>query len=275
MSQQTLVDNYPGERTLTETARLHAQHDLVVEALGGLSLCPLDTQQPNLRVLDIGTADGWYLHSLRGELAHPDSATLIGTDVAPYPDAVEQVVVHNFKTPFPDEWQSSFDFVQLRAVLANVPGDAAIDLVRRALQLVKPGGYIQLVDGAMPRGEVLAASDTPSMQFFKRLDAFLTRNGLDSTMGKHVASILETAGASSIADTGSKEGMMRIGKGAKLESTSWDWLRGIFQVASGGLVKAGLLSEDEIDQLRLAAFEEARNDGFEFPWYAAWAKKIS
>lgn len=274
MSEQTLVDNYPGERTLTETARLHAQHDLVVDALGGLVLCPFDTKQPNLRILDIGTADGWYLHQLRNELTHPDSATLIGTDVAPYPDAVEQIVMHNFKTPFADEWKGSFDLVQLRAVLANVPGDAAVDLVRRALQLVKPGGYIQLVDGEMPSGEV-RADDKPTDQLFKRVNMLLTNAGLDSTIGAKAASILETAGGAGIADLGSKEAQMRIGKDARLESTSWDWIRGMCQVVGTGLVKTNLISEGEMDKLRLAVFEESRNEGFGCNWYAAWAKKVA
>lgn len=273
-SDQPLVDNYPGQRTLTETARLHAQHDLVVEAFGGLVLCALDTTQPNLRILDIGTADGWFLHSVRSKLAHPESVTLIGTDVAPYPDTVEQVIVHNFKTPFPEDWKESFDLVQLRAVLANVPGDAAVDLVHRALQLVKPGGYIQLVDGYMPHGEVLA-SDSPSNQLFKKLEAFLTSHGLDSTAGKRVASILETAGGGSITDMGSKEASPRIGKGSKLEETSWDWIRGICQVVGGALVKADLISEAEMGKLRLAVLEEAQTDGFDIPWFAAWANKVS
>ena len=175
MASKQFVDNYPGERTTTETDRLHAQHDLVVHAFGGLLLCPLDTARSNLRILDIGTADGWWLHCLRRELTHPESATLLGTDIAPYPDAVEGVIIHDFRREFATEWQGTFDLVQLRAVLASA-GEAANDLVQRALELLKPGGYIQIVDSGMPSGQI-DPNDKPSTQFFKRVGNMLNAQG--------------------------------------------------------------------------------------------------
>lgn len=176
MSSAELVDNYPGERTTTETDRLHAQHELVVHALGGELLCPADTSKTDLAILDIGTADGWWLHALRKKLTSPETAELVGTDIAPYPDAVEKVVIHDFRQPFPEEWKAKFDVVQLRAVMASA-GDGAIDVVRRCVELVKPGGYIQLVDSYMQSGE-FADADKPSMRFFKRVGNLLAGQGM-------------------------------------------------------------------------------------------------
>ena len=178
MSPAKFVDNYPGERTTTETTRLHAQHDLVVDALDGELLCPLNTSQQGLRILDIGTADGWWLHCVRKKLAHPETAELIGTDIAPYPDAVENVTIHDFREAFPQEWQGRFDMIQLRAVMASA-GSSALDVVSRALALLKRGGHIQLVDSSMPSGELLD-TDKPSIQFFKRVGNLLANQGTTS-----------------------------------------------------------------------------------------------
>lgn len=178
MSSSKFVDNYPGERTTTETTRLHAQHDLVAHAFGGEVLCPLDTSQKGLSVLDIGTADGWWLHCVRKKLTHPETAELIGTDIAPYPDAVEQVQIQDFREAFNADWHGKFDIVQLRAVMASA-GSAAIDVVRRALELVKSGGYIQLVDSSMPFGDALE-TDKPSIQFFKRVGNLLVGQGTNA-----------------------------------------------------------------------------------------------
>ncbi|ETN45590.1 uncharacterized protein HMPREF1541_09422 [Cyphellophora europaea CBS 101466] len=272
MSSQPPIDNYPGERTLTETARLRAQHDLVVDALGGLLLCHLDTTQQNLRILDVGTADGWFLHCVRSQLACPDTATLVGTDVAPYPDVVEDVITHNFKTPFPEDWKDNFDLVQLRAVMANVPGDAAIDLVRRAWNLVKPGGFIQLIDGAMP-AEKMLESDKPSARLFKTMGAFLVRAGMDASQGARVAEILQTAAGDTMTGFGSKERPIRIGKGSQLEKSSWDWLRGFTTVASPGLVKTGMATQQQMDKLTLDVMKQAQEEGFDLSWFAAWGRK--
>jgi gliotoxin biosynthesis N-methyltransferase len=271
MSEQDLVDNYPSERDLTETEHLHAQHDLVVDALGGLVLCPADLTKPNLHILDLGTADGWWLEQVRRELKHPGSATLVGTDIAPYPSIKENVIIHNFKTPFPSEWKGTFDLVQLRAVLSNVPGEASIFLIKRAVDLIKPGGYIQLVDGAIPKVPKEDISK-PSQRYYNTLAAFLESNKLDPNQGAHVEEVLREAGGDKLCDIGAKVGAIKIGKGAPLESTSCAWVRGQTDVTGKAFVGAGMMSTDEFQQLKLSLFEEARQDGFSLTWYAAWAK---
>lgn len=269
-----LVDNYPAIRNATEVERLHLQHDLVVNALGSLLLCPFDLTAPNVRVLDIGSADGWWLTQLRKKLNHPESATLIGTDIAPYPNTTENVVMHNFKTPFPEEWKSSFDLVQLRAVLSNVPGDASTDLIKRVIELLKPGGFIQLVDGAMPSGQV-EADAKPHMQFFVTLGNFLNNNGLNASQGAKAAQSLKDAGQGMLEDIGVKDGRMLLGKGAILEESSWQWLSFMQRQVGPKFVLSGLMSQDELDKLQLQMLEEAKQVGFDLPWYATWARKAA
>lgn len=271
----TIADNYPGERTLTETDRLHNQHDLVVNAFGSLLLCPLNTSKTNLRLLDIGTADGWYLHCLRKELTDPESATLTGTDVAEYPDAVENVIIHNFKTPFSGEWKASFDFVQLRGVLASSGSQDSqgIDLIRRALELIKPGGWIQLVDSSLLVEEFNGA-DKPSTKLFKTVADLLTQVGMNPALGRSIAGFLKQAGGDGITNQGEKTALVKIGKGADNIELSWNWLRGFCNTGKNGLVKAGSISADDFDDLQAAVFEETEKEGFSFPWYATWAQKV-
>lgn len=272
MSSGPSIDIYPGERTLTETDRLHAQHDLVTDAFGGLILCPIDLNHPGLHILDLGTADGWWLHCLRSELPQAESATLVGTYIAEYPGTAEDVRIHDFKQPFPTEWNGNFDLVQLRAVLANVPGDQTADLLTRVFSLVKPGGYIQLVDGALPSGE-LTGNEKPSQRFLVSLGNFLNSCGLNADQGALAAEYVHRVGGGQILESGSRQVMLHIGKTSRLEETSWSWLRGMDAVVGKRLVEANLLSQENWADLRLAMLEEAKTEGFSFPWYSVWARK--
>jgi SAM-dependent methyltransferase len=251
----------PPACTLNTTSSSTHSEDLV--------LCPFNTTRENLRILDVGSADGWFLHNLRREFTHPDTATLIGTDIAPYPDAVEQIVIHDFRTPFSAEWKGTFDFVQLRAVLANVPGEAGVDLVQRAVELLRPGGWIQIVDGSVPSGQILA-SDKPSARLVKYLGNMLLESGMDGLEGPKAASLLRAA---SVTDIGSKQANVRLGKGSEIEETSWKWIRGFTNVVGTALVKRGTLSQADMDQLTLDVFEEVKAEGFSMPWFAAWGRK--
>lgn len=271
-------DNYPGERTIVETSRLHTQHNLVVAALDGLILCPADLSRPSLRFLDVGTADGYFLSQLRSQLPHPDSTTLVGTDIAPYPDPAVPITIHNFKTPFPDDWKESFDFVQMPACLANSPGDEAVGLIRRLLELVKPGGWLQLVDGTMQTGALLE-TDRPSMKLFKIMGNFLSSLGMDACQGPRVAELLREAGGEIVDgdSAGAKSAAVRIGKGAErgLETEGWNWIRGTFAVLGNALSKVEnpLLAVEDLKKFKLDVLEEAEKEGFDLMWYAAWARK--
>ncbi|KAK5374877.1 hypothetical protein LTR20_001168 [Exophiala xenobiotica] len=120
-TKSSVKPNYPGPRDLSETKRLKAQSDLVTAAFGGLVLCPVDLTASDLRVLDSGTADGLFLRQLRSMLAYPDSATLIGTDIAPLEQNVDKpdyIEWHkqDINADWPEVWQGTFDFVHQRVV---------------------------------------------------------------------------------------------------------------------------------------------------------------
>ena len=274
MASSDPSDTYPSIRNSTEVSRLHIQHDLVTATFNGLILCPFDRTRPNLRILDIGTGDGHWLSEVRKQLSHPDSATLVGTDIAPYPGATENIVIHNFKTPFPPEWSGSFDLVQLRGVLANVsPGGDAVELLRRVLPLVKPDGWIQVLDGTMPNGEV-KGDGKASVRFFTMFGNWHNKQGLRNDKGYMVGEYLKATGGGQLEDLGSVHKDMLLGKGSAQEEKSFVWLEMMLGAAKV-LVQEGTLSAEEMQELEGAVLEEAKNEGVPFRWYAAWGRKAA
>jgi hypothetical protein len=149
----------------------------------------------DLRVLDSGTANGLFLKQLRSMLAYPDSATLIGTDIAPFeqnmdePDYIEWHK-QDINADWPEIWQGTFDFVHQRAVVSST-GDwyGAAKATIRLARLAKPGGYIQLVDSALPIEEI-EEGDPPSLKLMKTLGQFLGSFGLNNHAGDKLDNLL-------------------------------------------------------------------------------------
>lgn len=283
MSSSPLPDRYPGARTLNEAQRLHAQHALLVDALGGLILCPLLVTASNLRIMDVGTADGYFLQQVRENvLSDPGSAYFVGTDIKACPGSQPagiELQIHDFRTPFPEMWRDSFDLVQMRNCLGSTGGDeAAVIVIRQLLKLIKPGvGWIQLVDGAMFAGSI-EDDDRAWLKLSKTVGNIMKNVGLDSSLGSRVAALLARAGGDSIADFDSKEASSPMGKGCKteLEEIGYAEIRGITETAGIALEKIGNppMSAEEFRRIGLECLGEAETVGVSMPWYAAWARRI-
>lgn len=83
--------------------------------------------------------------------ALPDSTTYMGTDIAAHmfpasPAPNMHFVVQSVTEPWPGEWDSSFDLVHQRLVLAACDPASAKRAVAALFSLVKPGGWIQLLE---------------------------------------------------------------------------------------------------------------------------------
>ncbi|KAB8343168.1 hypothetical protein FH972_022758 [Carpinus fangiana] len=145
-------DSYLLDRTnATETARLNAQHEGYITALGyHIHPAILAAHPPTaaLKVAEVGTGTAIFLQDLAA--AHP-SWTLHGFDIsdAAYPPPVARPTslalhLHDAKTPFPAEWHGVFDVVHMR--LLTVAMGAREDwtrVARHAAQLLRPGGALQ------------------------------------------------------------------------------------------------------------------------------------
>ena len=190
-------DTYKAPRNNHEYDRLRIQHDMIRTAMGGkLVMAPIHFQKLDLRILDSATADGRWLVELSEKLA--PSTTLVGVDLAPKhfienrPENVD-LRTHSITSPWPEEYQSSFDLVNQRHVLAIFPEETCEAIVKSLVTCVKPGGWIQLHDSdtqAIRVGEKHPAMD----RFRKLIDEAWGLMGYNSSPATKLAGWLKDAG---------------------------------------------------------------------------------
>ncbi|OAQ62674.1 methyltransferase - protein [Pochonia chlamydosporia 170] len=153
-----------------ENERLQINHHVVKLAMGGsLLLAPFDVTRPNLKILDSGTSDGYWLTEFRKTLTRPETCTMNGFDITDerFPDPPPKGIalrVQDVMGPFPDSWLDTFDVVHQRFVLAATATKGR-EAVLGLCNLVKPGGWIQLVEMQSTVGE----DDGPAVHQFVEL----------------------------------------------------------------------------------------------------------
>lgn len=142
----------------SEKARLAYQHEILLDAMGGRAvLAPLDFTKNRLRILDSGASNGRWLLDLRNAIQLNAQEKLqheyIGTDIdsSLYPASPPPGISfqnQSIRSPFPSEWQGTFDLVHQRLVMAAAqPPDCTIASVTASLAgLVRPDGWLQLVE---------------------------------------------------------------------------------------------------------------------------------
>ncbi|KAL7823177.1 hypothetical protein V8C26DRAFT_435428 [Trichoderma gracile] len=277
---------YPDFHDAAEARRLRVQGHLAVNALGGnLILCPLDTSSKGLRILDSATADGHFLTLVREQLDHPETAELIGTDIAELPplEMPSNITLtkQDILRPWPEKWEAYFDFVHQRTAL-SVTGDMerAVDAVRRLIALLKPGGWIQIVDTTLPLGEV-EEGDKAFVKLLKLIAWSAARLGLNLTLSKSTTEILKRAGDGVLRNIGERQSVSILGKGAdskELEEMGYEELEGMHRAAIMHLQdmpeEERPMTFEELEMLWREVLREAEAGECSMPWYAAWGQKI-
>lgn len=274
------------------TGELHhaqAQHELCKEAFDSLTLGAIDLKQPGLRILDVGTGDGYWLHEIRAQMKEPESADLVGTDTTIIPSEQRPFEVpYNMRflcqhplEEWPRDLQGYFDLVHIRAALATMAGsfDAAVDVVARLLHLVKPGGTVLLIDRNFEPGAI-APADSANQKLFKMLGNMFSSHGIDGTLGGELAVILDSASRKAgiqVSDVGNRKRPSRIGKGARdgMEDVGYVYLDQLL----GSVSRAGKQADDPsvvsggLNELFAQTIMEAKSEGFDLDWYAAWGRR--
>ncbi|KAF2875936.1 hypothetical protein BDV95DRAFT_603328 [Massariosphaeria phaeospora] len=156
MSDDT-SDNQYVLRNENELTRQHLQHAVIKDAMGGqLLFAPLDLHSsPPLRILDSCTADGTWIRDLQTSTPSTveQQPVFVGTDIEksyfpaqPWGNNT-QYQVQNVTKPWPKEWINGFDIVHQRLAL-SCPGDgvATKSLIANYAEMLKPGGWIQIVE---------------------------------------------------------------------------------------------------------------------------------
>ncbi|KAL3450366.1 hypothetical protein BJX65DRAFT_315891 [Aspergillus insuetus] len=157
MSDTNTPEIYPLARDEAESARLNAQHKLLVDIVGG----PIDESIPleNIRsVADVGTGTGIWLLDAKAHLTthspspSPNSYTLHGFDISdaqflPSPESHGlSLSVHDILRPFSLEHREKYDLVHVRMLVSAIKVEEYEVVVRNLVGILKPGGYLQWTD---------------------------------------------------------------------------------------------------------------------------------
>lgn len=134
-----------------ELQRLADNHEVFKDVMGGLLFAPVDLSRPGLYILDSATADGAWLRDLQSSVPTSNNNTYIGTDIEPelFPSqlpAGTTLLSQDITKPWPSDGHNSFDLVHQHLGLAGSGPHPIQDVVANLAQLVKPGGWIELVE---------------------------------------------------------------------------------------------------------------------------------
>lgn len=156
-----------------ELDRLDVQHYALREALGAHYLAPIEWPA---RVLDVGAGTGQWGYDLCQEFSE---ARVVGFDLVPpkpgAPDTYRAVRGNLLQgLPFAD---SSFDFVHQRLMMLAVPMRAWRGVVDELVRALRPGGWLELVEGNVEYESSGPATDR-LVELLRRLGR---SSGIDST----------------------------------------------------------------------------------------------
>ncbi|KAI0886476.1 uncharacterized protein GGS22DRAFT_114040 [Annulohypoxylon maeteangense] len=184
-----------------EIGRLTEQDSVITHMMKGVRiLAPIDFKQPGFQILDSGTADGLFLRSIQPQLTEPYK--LLGFDVMesffpPVAPPHTTFGIHDISEPWPAELHNANDLVHQRF---TIPGGAKKatprEIVHYLCQLVKPGGYIQLVEM-----DITGTALGPAMRdAWTVTGAFLTAAGAGSDYAKSMPGWLVEEGFENVVD---------------------------------------------------------------------------
>lgn len=201
----------------SDIGRLTIHHFGFKQAAGGtLVFAPVDFASEPRSILDVGTADGLWMREVQSSVASPVQGEhkFLGTDIntaffPTTPDRGITFVQQNIQDVPPREMQSHFDLINLRMVLiAAGSSEAQRTAVNRHIELLKPGGWIQIgdCDRVCPTSE----EENPRYHdMFACIRAVCQASGLDPQEAPKMKGWLEEAGLEKVEE---RTAMRAVGK---------------------------------------------------------------
>ncbi len=159
---------WPGAGSQGDAKLRQSYHDIVKEQL------PIQPRD----ILDLGCSVGMSTFALQA--LYP-SANLTGVDLSPYFLAVAQYNSRQRNTPI--TWKhaaaeatglpdASFDLVSACLMFHELPQEASRQIFREARRLLRPGGYLTIMD-MNPKSEVFAAMPPYILTLLKSTEPYL------------------------------------------------------------------------------------------------------
>ncbi|GKU07474.1 methyltransferase [Fusarium langsethiae] len=269
-------------------------------AEGTLVFAPVDFTSTPRAVLDVGTADGLWMRDVQSSIPEAVRAdhTFLGTDINTsfFPNIVTKSISYvkqDIKDPPPQIWQEFFDLINLRMILiAAGSADAQRSVVNQHIQLLKPGGWIQI--GDCDRVCPTSNEENPCYNdMFACIRAVCQASGLDPLEAPKMKSWIVDAG---LEDVQERTVMRAVGKRNTDEELGGLGIKADLIIAKGfaagtkGKFDSGLkialiltalalkpplkpLTDERLDTLVQDLEFELTNTGAYFPMRFIWGRK--
>ena len=267
-------EHYFLQESSTEVERLTYQHEVVKDCMGSLVQAPLDISRPGLRIIDSATADGRWLVDVSTQLAEPYH--LVGTDIVssyfPVPAPLHtELIIQDIASPWPEHMRDSFDLVHQRLALpgcGQFPMRKAVDAL---IGLVKPGGWIQLIeaDHSGPASEGQAMKES-----FKLIKELFKGMGVEDVYARQLKTWLVDAG---MEDVEERVLDVKLGAANANEDLARKGTRS-FVLATTGLVDVARkaptsFSSEQLDAIVPDMERELNKTGGIHRLYCVWGRK--
>ena len=267
-------DHYFLQENASEVQRLTYQHEVIKAHMGSLIFAPVPLSQPNLRILDSATADGRWLRDVSSHLTAPYQ--LVGTDIVAgyFPaqrPAHTELLLQDIASPWPEEMRGSFDLVHQRLALPGCGTHPMRAAVEGLLGLMKPGGWIQLIeaDHSGPASEGVAMRES-----FRLIKELFRGIGVDDVYARALRGWLEEMGMEEV-----REKVLDVRLGAANEDAGLA-IKGTrsFVLATQGLVKVARrvptsFTSEQLDKIVPDMERELNNVGGIHRLYCVWGRK--
>ncbi|KAI9767077.1 MAG: hypothetical protein M1839_004634 [Geoglossum umbratile] len=261
-----------------EVARLRSQHEWLKSGIGQLVLAPLEKTAQNMRILDSGTADGYWLVDLSRSL--PATTTYVGTDVDYHRfnrDCGKEFtfVTQGATGPWPSSWSNAFDLVHQRLFLSRYSPEVARQTVHNLADLVKPGGYIQLTEPDFTVFGKVISVETPAQRRFSEMSSkvFAAMGGV-STPGPNLRQWVENCGLEEIEE---RVFDLDIGKRCKDPIMAKISIRNLLELVKRfkSAAECGMIEHtpEECDELGRDLKEELETIGGTARAHVVWGRK--
>ncbi|KAK3294197.1 S-adenosyl-L-methionine-dependent methyltransferase [Chaetomium fimeti] len=258
-----------------EIERLKEQHALILFSTGDV-LVTAPLKQSKIKVLDCGASDGTWLLDLP-RLYPQHEWSLHGVDIGSSlfppnagPQASLDLREFDIRSPTAPEpsWEQGFDLVHQRLLMWGLQKSEWATVVKNHFSLVKPGGWIQLVEGQwVERDHPFDPVTHPNLDKMYRMQWWCTENfGKDMFVAYRLEELLKEAGFKNV-----QKKQFTLGYGALAKSPEWKkrsvdmWIhtfRGLGALLPEGGIPGVLRNKAEFDELMVNLHAETLELGY-------------